>query len=158
MNQLNLEAELEARGLTLPAAPKPIAAYVPAVRTQHLLFVSGQLPTVDGELIATGKVGRDLDVAAAQAAARQCLLNGLAVIRNELAGDWTGLVRVVRLGVFVQSDDGFYEQAKVANGASELLGELLGDAGRHARAAIGVNALPLNSPVELEITCELRRP
>jgi enamine deaminase RidA (YjgF/YER057c/UK114 family) len=142
-------------GWTLPAAPKPIAAYLPALRTGNLLFVSGLLPMRDGKLLATGKVPSAVSLEAAQKAAAQCAVNGLAVVLAEL-GDWEKLVRVVRIGVFVQSDDDFHDQAKVANGASELLQQIFGETGRHARATIGTNALPLNAAVEMEFIFEIR--
>jgi len=152
---MNLEQKLAELGWTLPAAPKPIASYVPAVRSGNLLFVSAQLPTRDGKLLATGKVPSAVAVPLAQQAAAQCAVNALAAAFAEL-GDWQKLVRVVRIGVFVQSDEGFSDQAKVANGASDLLQQVLGDAGRHARATIGVNALPLNTAVEAEFLFEVR--
>lgn len=153
---INLAARLNELGLVLPAAPKPLAAYVPAVRTGNLLVVSGQLPLADGKLLAVGPVPSVVSIDQATLATRQCLLNALAIVGNELGGDWSRLVRVVRLGVFVQSDLRFGDQPKVANGASELLVQLFGDTGRHARAAIGVNALPLDASVELEFWAEVR--
>lgn len=153
---MDLEKRLSELGLSLPAAPTPVAAYVPAVRSGELLFVSGQLPTVDGKLLACGPVPSEVDEALATQAARQCVLNALAVVGQAIEGDWGRLARIVRLGVFVCSDTGFGGQPIVANGASELLVELLGEAGRHARAAVGVNALPLNASVELELTAALR--
>ena len=153
MDLLHKLAEL---GLELPAAPKPAGAYVPAVRTGNLIVVSGQLPFRAGQLLATGPVPSAVTIEQAQAATRQCVLNGLAVVGAELKGDWSRLVRVVRVGVFVQCDTGFSQQPQVANVASELLVELLGDAGRHARAAVGVNALPLNAAVEIEFLVECR--
>ncbi len=143
-------------GLTLPAAPKPVAAYVPAVRTGNLLFVSGQLPFVAGQLSATGPVPSKTTIEAAQAAARQCILNGLAIVSDQLGGDLEQVVRIVRLGVFVQSDVGFTDQPKVANGASELLQQIFGERGRHARAAVGSIALPLGASVEIEMLIEVR--
>lgn len=153
---MDIEAKLRELNLTLPAAPKAIAAYVPAVRAGELFIVSGQLPISDGKLLATGKVPSAVKIELAQAAARQCVLNALAALRGEIADDWSRLVRVVRLGVFVQSDDTFAEQHLVANGASELLQHLFGEIGRHARAAVGVNALPLNAAVEVEAMFHIR--
>jgi enamine deaminase RidA (YjgF/YER057c/UK114 family) len=147
---MDVAEKLRSLGWTLPAAPKPIAAYVPCVRAGDLLFVSGQLPWREGKLLAEGKVPTAVSIELAQKAAAQCAVLGLAVVGGELAGDWGRLVRVVRVGVFVQSDDTFTEQAKVANGASDLLQQVLGEGGRHARAAVGVNALPLNATVEVE--------
>jgi enamine deaminase RidA (YjgF/YER057c/UK114 family) len=147
---------LERKGLRLPTPPKPLASYVPAVRAGTLLFVSGQLPLLDGQVIATGPVPSQCPADRAALAARQCLLNALAIVGEQAGGDWSRVVRIVRLGVFVQSDAGFAGQPAVANGASDLLVELFGDAGRHARAAVGVNALPLQASVELELIVELR--
>ena len=142
-------------GLTLPAAPKPVAAYVPAVRSGNLIYVSGQLPMANGALLATGPVPSKVSIEDAQKAARQCALNAMAVVADQLGGDLAKVRRVVRLGVFVQSDDRFDGQPKVANGASELMQEVFGEAGRHARAAVGTNALPLDACVEVEVLFEV---
>ena len=152
---MSLESKLEQLGISLPEAPKPVAAYIPAVTSRGQVIVSGQLPMQNGELICTGKVPSQVSIEDAQAAARQCVLNGLAVLKAELNGDLSRLVRVVRIGAFIQSDDNFFAQPQVANGASEFLLELLGDSGRHARAAVGVNALPLDASVEVEFTFEV---
>lgn len=153
---MSIESKLAELGLVLPAAPKPVAAYVPCVRTGNLVVVSGQLPFAAGQLLAVGRVPSVVDLDQAQECARQCVLNGLAILKAELEGDWSRLVRVVRVGAFVQSDDGYGGQPQVANGASELLGKILGDAGKHARAAVGVNALPLDAPVEIEFMFEIK--
>lgn len=152
---MSIEQKLSELGLHLHAAAKPVAAYVPAVRTGNLVLVSGQLPLTAGQLLAEGRVPSRVSVEQAQQAAVQCVLNGLAALKAELGGDLSSLKRVLRLGVFVQSDDGFHDQPIVANGASELLEKLLGEAGRHARAAVGVNALPLNATVEIEFLFEV---
>ena len=152
---MSIETKLAELGLIIPAAPKPVAAYLPCVRTGNLVVVSGQLPFAAGKLLATGRVPSVVDLDQAQECARQCVLNGLAQLKAELDGDWSKLVRVVRIGAFVQSDDGYGGQPQVANGASELLAALLGEAGKHARAAVGVNALPLDAPVEIEFTFEV---
>jgi len=152
---MDVVAKLTQMGLTLPSAPKPIAAYVPYVLSGSQIIVSGQLPFAEGKLLATGPVPSAVSVEQAQAAARQCVLNALAIVNDAMNGDWSSFVRVVRLGVFVQSDARFGEQPQVANGASEFLGELLGDAGQHARAAVGVNALPLDASVEVEMAVEV---
>lgn len=149
-------ASIEAAGYALPEAPKPVAAYVPAVRTGDLLIVSGQLPFAAGKLLASGPCPSEVILDHAQEAAVQCLLNSLAIVSDEIDGDWDRLKRVVRLGVFVQSEDGYTDQPLVANGASELCVEVFGDRGKHARAAVGVNALPLNATVEIEATYEIR--
>ena len=152
---MSIETKLKELGLSLPEAPKPVAAYVPAVSSRGQVIVSGQLPMQNGELMSTGKIPSQVSIEDAQAAAQQCVLNGLAVLKAELGGDLSRFVRVVRVGAFIQSDDDFSAQPQVANGASELLLEILGDAGRHARAAVGVNALPLNASVEIEFTFEV---
>lgn len=140
-------------GLSLPPAPQPVGAYVPAVRTGGLVFTAGQLPLAVGQLVATGKVPVDVSVETASACARQAVLNALAVAAAE-AGTLDRIRRIVRMNVFVNSAQGFADQAKVANGASDLLLELFGDAGRHTRCAIGAAELPLNAPVEIDIVVE----
>lgn len=142
-------------GVSLPEAPKPVAAYVPAVRVGDLVYLSGQIPLLNGSLLATGPVPSVVGVADARQAARQCLLNGLAVLADALDGDLDRVRRIVRLGVFVASDPGFTDQPQVANGASELLIEIFGEAGRHTRAAVGSVALPLGATVELEMIAEV---
>ena len=153
---MDVDAKLKELGLSLPEPPKPVASYVPAVRSGNLVFISGQLPMRDGKLLATGPVGSAVPLEAAQDAARQCVLNALAILKAELRGDWSKLVRCVRVGAFVQCDAGYGDQPKVANGASDLLQQVLGEAGRHARAAVGTNALPLDASVEVEFTFEVR--
>ncbi|MDB5049763.1 MAG: putative endoribonuclease family [Fibrobacteres bacterium] len=145
---------LQDLGLHLPPAPKAQGSYVPAVRTGNLVFVSGQLPMRDGQLVYKGKVGRDLDVEKAQDAARICFLNALAALVS-ISVDPDQVTRVVRLGGFVQCVDGFADQPKVVNGASDLCRAIFGEAGAHARAAVGVNALPLDAPVEIEALFEV---
>lgn len=152
---MSVELQLQSLGLSLPEAPKPIAAYVPCVRTGNLLFVSGQLPITGKTLLAAGPVPSKIPVDQAEQAAAQCVLNALAIVKAELGGDLSRVQRVVRLGVFVQSDLGFHNQPLVANGASELLQKLFGERGKHARAAVGVNALPLNATVEAEFVFEV---
>jgi enamine deaminase RidA (YjgF/YER057c/UK114 family) len=143
-------------GLKLPEAPKPQGWYVPVVRTGNLAFVSGQLPMRDGTVAVTGVVGRDLSLEEARTAAQLCLLNVLAALEGN--GVPLASVRhVVKLTGFVQSAPDFHDQPKVLNAASELLTEIFGDAGRHARAAVGVNALPLDAAVEIEGIFEVHR-
>lgn len=151
----SIETRLADLGIVLPDPPKPVASYVPAIRTGDLLIVSGQLPFREGALVATGPVPSAVSIETAMEAARWCGINGLAVARTALDGDLDRLRRVVRIGVFVQSDDRFDAQPKIANGVSDLMVEVLGDAGRHARAAVGVNALPLDTSVEVEFTFEV---
>jgi enamine deaminase RidA (YjgF/YER057c/UK114 family) len=150
-----IERRLRAAGVTLPEAPRPVAAYVPAVKVGNLVFVSGQIPLRDGALMATGPVPSAVGPGAAAEAARQCAVNAMAVLAAMLDGDLDRVRRIVRVGVFVASDPGFDGQPQVANGASELLVEVFGDAGRHARAAVGSVALPLGATVELEMTVEV---
>lgn len=149
-----VEAALARLGLTLPPAPKPVASYVPVRRSGSLLFVSGQLPIRDGTMLAVGPVPSAVTVDAAAHAARRCVLNALAAVKAEI-GDLSLVRDVVRVGVFVQSDSGFGGQPEVANGASDLLTEIFGENGRHARAAVGVNALPRNASVEVEFVFSL---
>ncbi len=140
--------------MALPTPPKPVAAYIPFRCVGNLIFVSGQIAFSDGKLMATGAVPGAVSVEQAQACARQCALNALAVIKAA-AGSLSAVKQVVRLGVFVCSEPGFYDQPKVANAASELMVAVFGEAGRHARAAVGSVALPLGSPVEVEVVVEV---
>lgn len=149
------EERLAELGLTLPEVVKPLAAYVPAVRTGDHVYTSGQLPMVDGKLGVTGKVGAEVDPDQARELARICALNGLAAVAS-IAGDLSKIVRIVKVVGFVASAPGFTGQPQVINGASELLAEVLGDAGRHARSAVGVAVLPLDAPVEVELIAEVR--
>jgi enamine deaminase RidA (YjgF/YER057c/UK114 family) len=149
------EARLSALGLALPEVPKPVAAYVPAVRTGYYVYTSGQVPMVDGQLLATGKVGAEIGVAEASALARTCALNALAALVS-VTGSLSAVRRIVKVTGFVASAPDFTEQPQVVNGASELLLEVFGDAGRHARSAVGMAVLPMNSPVEVELIAEVR--
>ena len=150
---MTIEARLKELGLELPAAAAPVGAYVPAVQSGRLVFTAGQLPSKDGKLIATGKVPTEVPLEQAQAAARQAALNALAAAKS-LLGSLDKVARVVRVNVFVNSAEGFSDQPKVANGASELLTEIFGDRGRHTRCAVGAAELPLNAPVELDMVLE----
>ena len=145
---------LKKLGLDLPGAPQPVGAYVPAVRTGRLVYTAGQLPMTDGRLLATGKVPTDVSLPDAQAAARQAALNALAAVCT-LAGSIDAVRRVIRLNVFVNSAPGFTDQAQVANGASDLLAAVFGDAGQHTRCALGAAELPLASPLELDLIVEI---
>ncbi|MGW0230729.1 RidA family protein [Actinopolymorpha singaporensis] len=147
------EGRLADLGLELPPVAAPVAAYVPAVRTGSHVHTSGQLPISGGSLLATGKVGADVSPEDAYGLARQATLNALAAVRAEL-GDLSSVTRVVKVVVFVASAPDFTGQPKVANGASELLGAVFGDAGQHARSAVGVAVLPLDAPVEVELVVE----
>ncbi len=148
------EERLAELGLAVPEVAKPVAAYVPAVRTGNYVYTSGQLPMREGTLMATGKVGAEITPEQAVDCARQCALNGLAAVRS-LVGDLSAVVRVVKVVAFVASTPDFTGQPGVANGASELLGKVFGDAGQHARSAVGVPVLPLDAPVEVELVVEV---
>jgi enamine deaminase RidA (YjgF/YER057c/UK114 family) len=147
-------ARLAELGLRLPAVAAPVASYVPAVQSGSLVYTSGQLPFVDGGLRRTGKVGGSVDEDAAAADANVCALNALAAIDDLVGLD--SVARIVKVVGFVASAEGFTGQPRVVNGASELLGKIFGDAGKHARSAVGVAELPLGAPVEVELTVELR--
>ena len=152
---MSIETRLKELGIELPAPVKPLGAYVPAVRTGNLVFTSGQVPLKGETLVAAGKVPTDVTVEQAQAAARVAVLNALSAVRAEV-GSLDAVARIVRMNVFVNSAPGFTSQALVANGASELLGEIFGEAGRHTRCAIGAAELPRNAPVEIDLVVELR--
>ncbi|MFD6138966.1 RidA family protein [Promicromonospora sp. NPDC060271] len=154
---MSFEKRLAELGITLPEVAAPVAAYVPAVRTGNYIYTSGQLPFVEGSLPATGKVGEgDGLVSADDAAAyaRTCALNALAAVRS-VTGSLDAIARIVKVVGFVASDPSFTGQPAVINGASSVLGEIFGDAGVHARSAVGVAVLPLDSPVEVELVVEL---
>ncbi|MGK9476113.1 RidA family protein [Melioribacter sp. OK-6-Me] len=144
----------ELTGYELPSAVKPLAAYVPAQVTGNLIFTAGQIPVINGKLIAEGKVGKDVTVEKAVECARVAALNCLGVIKSEI-GSLEKIKKIVKLTVFVNSSENFIEQPKVANGASELLINLFGEKGKHARSAVGVNELPINAPVEIEMIVEI---
>ena len=163
---MDLQARLDQLGLKLPPPPFALAAYIPAVEAGGWVFVSGQLPLQGGRLIATGLVGSEykgepcdpgqVTIDQAKVAARCCALNALAAIDHLLDSQWYRLARIVRLGVFVASEPGFTGQSQVADGASDLLVEIFGESGRHSRVAVGVNVLPKDAPVELELQAALR--
>jgi enamine deaminase RidA (YjgF/YER057c/UK114 family) len=148
------EARLAELGLAVPDVVKPVAAYVPAVRTGNFVYTSGQLPMVDGVLPRTGKVGAEVTPEDAKDLARQCALNALAAVKAEI-GDLSNVRRVVKVVGFVASAPQFTGQPGVVNGASELLGDVFGEAGVHARSAVGVAVLPLDAPVEVEMIVEV---
>ena len=145
---------LAAAGLSLPPVTTPVAAYVPAVRTGNYVYTSGQLPFVDGKLQGTGKVGDGVAPSEAAALARTAALNAVAAAAS-VAGGLDAITRIVKVTCFVASAPSFTGQAQVANGASELLLEIFGDAGRHARSAVGMAVLPLDTPVEVELIAEV---
>ena len=148
-----LDDRLAELGLTVPTTSKPVAAYIPAVASGNLVYTSGQLPMVDGALPMTGKVGVEVDADAAKQLARTCVLNGLAAARSAI-GSLVRITRVVKVVGFVASDPSFTGQPGVINGASELLAEIFGESGQHARSAVGVAVLPLDAPVEVEFVFE----
>lgn len=148
------EQRLEAMGLAVPEVARPVAVYVPAVRSGNHVFTSGQLPMRGGELMLTGKVGGEVSVNEAYECAQQCALNAIAAVKAQVGG-LSAVKRIVKVVVFVASTPDFTGQPLVANGASELFGEVFGEAGVHARSAVGVSVLPLDSPVEVEILVEV---
>lgn len=151
---LTPEERLLDLGLQVPPVAAPVAAYVPAVRSGDHVFTSGQLPMVEGELLRVGKVGGEVSADEAYDCARQCALNAIAAVRAEV-GELAQVKRIVKVTVFVASTPDFTGQPQVANGVSELLGEVFADAGRHARSAVGVPVLPLDAPVEVEMVVEV---
>lgn len=150
-----IEARLKSLGLTLPTAAAPVANYVPAVRTGSLVVLSGQVPLRDGTPAWTGLMGRDLTLEDGQAAARLCGLNLIAQMKAVCDGDLDAVRRIVRLGVFVAATPDYTDHPKVANGVSDLMVEVFGEAGRHARAAVGCASLPLGVPVEVDAMIEI---
>lgn len=150
-----IEQRIAQLGLVLPVPPKPVASYIPAVRSGSLLWLSGQIPLREGRLIASGPVPGQVSEEVAAECCRQCVLNGLANARAEL-GSLDRIARVVRVGCWIACEPGFTRQPHVANAASDLLVEIFGEAGRHARAAVGSVALPLGAPVEIEFLFEIR--
>ncbi|MGI5166017.1 RidA family protein [Spirillospora sp. CA-253888] len=148
------EDRLRGLGLELPDVAAPLASYVPTARTGSLVYTAGQLPLVKGELPVTGKVGAEVTAEQAAEQARICALNAIAAVKAEI-GDLAKVVRIVKVVGFVASAPDFYGQPQVVNGASDLLGEVFGDAGVHARSAVGVGVLPRNAPVEVELIVEV---
>lgn len=149
-----IEARLKDLNIDLPEVPKPLAAYIPAKQAGQLIFTAGQLPMVNGELFLKGLLGQDVEIEDANKAARICTLNGLAAIKG-LIGDLDRIKQIVRVVGYVASVPNFTQQPAVINGASELLLEIFGDKGKHARSAVGMAVLPLNASVEVELTVEV---
>ena len=149
-----IEETITKIGLKLPEAPKPVAAYIPAKQTGNLVFTAGQLPMVNGELISKGLLGQDVEIDEANKAARICTLNALAAIKGVI-GDLDRIKQIVRVVGYVASVPTFTQQPAVVNGASELLLEIFGENGKHARSAVGMAVLPLNASVEIELTVEI---
>ncbi|MHC4294163.1 MAG: RidA family protein [Planctomycetota bacterium] len=152
---MTIETKIQKLGFELPSVTAPVGVYVPTVRSGNLIYTAGQIATANGKLVAAGKVPTEVSLEAARAAAAQAALNALAVVKGEI-GSLDNIARIVRLNVFVNSAPGFTDQAMVANGASELLEQIFGEAGRHTRCAIGAAELPLNSPVELDLIIEAK--
>ncbi|MCW2781199.1 MAG: RidA family protein [Marmoricola sp.] len=148
------EERLAALGLSVPEVAKPLASYLPAVRSGNYIYTSGQLPMKDGQLMQAGKVGGEVTPEEAVNCARQCALNAIAAVRAEI-GELSQVKRIVKVVAFIASTPDFTGQPAVANGVSELLGEVFGEAGRHARSAVGVTVLPLDAPVEVELIVEV---
>jgi len=151
---MNTEEKLKELNIELPEAPKPAGAYVPVARTGKLVFTSGILPVDAGEIKIKGKLGKELSLDQGQEAAGRCVLNGLSAIKKEL-GSLDKIKQVIRINGYVQSEKGFTDQAKVMNGASDLLVNIFGEKGKHSRTAIGASELPLNSPVEIDMIIEV---
>jgi enamine deaminase RidA (YjgF/YER057c/UK114 family) len=150
-----VEDRLKSLGMVLPEVPAPLAAYIPAKKTGRVIFTAGQLPLLKGELICKGLLGQDVDVEQAYQAARICTLNALAAIKG-VVKDLDQIVQVVRVVGYVASTSTFTQQPAIVNGASELLLEIFGEVGKHARSALGVASLPLNASVEIELTVEVK--
>jgi enamine deaminase RidA (YjgF/YER057c/UK114 family) len=150
-----VEDRIKSLGLVLPEVPAPLAAYIPAKKTGQVIFTAGQLPLLKGELICKGLLGQDVDIEQAYQAARICTLNALAAIKG-LVKDLDQIVQVVRVVGYVASTSTFTQQPAIVNGASELLLEIFGEVGKHARSALGVASLPLNASVEIELTVEVK--
>jgi enamine deaminase RidA (YjgF/YER057c/UK114 family) len=154
MNMNIILERLNQLGIVLPEPPKPVAAYIPAKQSGNMVFTAGQLPMVNGELISKGLLGQDVEIENAKNAAKICTLNALAAIKG-LIGDLDRIKQIVRVVGYVASVPTFTQQPAVVNGASELLLEIFGENGKHARSALGMSALPLNASVEIELTVEV---
>jgi enamine deaminase RidA (YjgF/YER057c/UK114 family) len=150
-----IEERINELGFTVPEAPKPLAAYIPAIKIDKLVFTAGQLPMVDGKPIAIGRLGAEVSNEIGVKAAEICALNCLSVIKS-VVGSLDNIEQIVKLTVFVNSTDGFIAQPQIANGASEFLVKIFGEAGKHARSAVGANGLPLNAPVEIEMIVKVK--
>jgi len=149
------EEKLKELGIELPEAPKPLAVYIPAMRVGQLVLTAGQIPLKNGKLVLEGKVGKNLSLEDGVKAAEQCAINCLSVVKS-ICGSLDNIEQIVKLTVFVNSSEDFTLQHLVANGASELVGKIFGEAGRHSRSAVGVSQLPMNAPVEIEMIAKLK--
>lgn len=150
------EEKLKELGIEIPEAPKPLASYIPAAISGNLVYTAGQVPLEGGKLNYTGLVGKDISIEDAQKAAKVCAINCLSVIKSVI-GDLNKIERILKLTVFVASSDGFVDQPKVANGASDFIVEVFGEKGKHVRSAVGVSGLPINAPIEIEMIAELKK-
>ena len=153
-----IDEKLEKLGIEIPTAPKPAANYIPYVITNNLIFISGQVPFINGKIREddTGKVGENIDIAKAQTIARRCGINVVSVLKDALDGDLSRVIKCVKLGIFVSCTNDFHDQPEVANGASDLMVEIFGEAGRHARFAVGSNSLPMNISVEIDAIIKIK--
>lgn len=149
-----IEEKLTELGFTVPEAPKPLASYISVTKVGNLIFTAGQIPLKDGSLAYAGKVGKDIGLEDGVKAAEICTINCLSVIKSEI-GNLDSIKKIVKVTVFVNSADGFTDQPKVANGASDLLVNVFGEKGKHVRSAVGVNELPINCAVEIEMIVEV---
>lgn len=152
---MSFEKKLKEMGITIPEAPKPVAAYVPAVKIDKYVYTAGQIPFVEGKLKYKGKLGKDLSIEEGYEAAKISAINCLSAVKS-LIGSLDNIEKIVKVTGFVNSAPGFSEQPKVVNGASEFLGEVFGEKGAHARSAVGVNELPLDAPVEIEMIVKIK--
>jgi len=152
---VSFEKKLKEMSISIPEAPKPVAAYVPAVKIDKYVYTAGQIPFVEGKLKYKGKLGKDLSVEEGYEAAKICAINCLSAVKS-LIGNLDNIEKIVKVTGFVNSAPGFNEQPKVVNGASEFLGEVFGEKGAHARSAVGVNELPLDAPVEIEMIVKIK--
>jgi enamine deaminase RidA (YjgF/YER057c/UK114 family) len=155
VNDADIIGRLDELGLELPPLPEPVASYVPVTQAAALVFVAGQVPMIDGQLLHPGKLGKQVSVEMGQEAAARAALQALSALRNHLGGSLDRLVRILQLTVYVAADSEFIEHPKVANGASDALIAVLGPDGRHARAAVGVASLPLGASIEITVTAEV---
>jgi enamine deaminase RidA (YjgF/YER057c/UK114 family) len=151
----SIDKKLETLGITIPDAPSPAANYIPYVISGNLVFIAGQVPFENGKINYTGKVGKDIDINKAKEVAKICGLNVISVLKNAVNGDLSKVKKCVKLGIFVSCTSDFHQQPEVANGASDLMVEIFGENGKHARFAVGANSLPRNVPVEVDAIFEI---
>ena len=152
----DIDKKIEQLGIIIPSAPTPAANYIPYVISNNLVFISGQVPFENGEIKNTGKVGKEIGLSQAKLVAKICALNVISVLKDALNGDLSKMVKCVKLGIFVSCTSNFHQQPEVANGASDLMVEIFGDKGKHARFAVGTNSLPRNVPVEIDAVFEIK--